>query len=47
MKFSMYEVIELFRTPDGIRANVAIKLLMAGIMAIQADVLFNVRVLQR
>ena len=47
MKFSMYEVIEIFRSQQGIRANVAIKILMAGIMAIQANAQYNIQILQR
>ena len=47
MKYSMYEVIELFRTPDGVRANVAIKILMVGILAIKTNAHYNVQVLQR
>ena len=47
MKYSMYEVIEIFQTKDGIRANVAIKLLMAGLMAIQVNVKYNALIMQR
>ena len=47
MKYSMYEVIELFQSPQGIRANVAIKILMAGILAIQTNTKYNAQILQR
>ena len=47
MKFSMYEVIELFQSPQGIRANVAIKILMAGILAIPTNVKYNAQIMQR
>ena len=47
MKFSMYEVIEIFRSQQGIRANVAIKILMAGLMAIQTNAQYNIQIMQR
>lgn len=47
MKFSMYEIIEIFQSPEGIRANVAIKILMAGLMAIRVNAKYHAQILQR
>ena len=47
MKYSMYEVIELYRATRGIRANVAIKILLLGIMAMKTDVVAHMHVIQR
>ena len=47
MKFSMYEVIELFRSPEGIRANVAIKILMVGLIAIKENAKYHAQIMQR
>lgn len=47
MKYSMYEVIEIFRSTRGLRANVAIKILMAGIIAIKHNGPLHTLILQR
>ena len=47
MKFAMYEVIELFRAPFGVRANVAVKILLLSLIAIPANVTQHARLIQR
>ena len=47
MKYSMYETIEIFRSTRGLRANVAVKILMAGIMAIKLNSALHILILQR
>ena len=47
MKYSMYEVIEIFRSPGGIRANVAVKILLLSLIAIPSRVLQHARLIQR
>ena len=47
MKFAMYEVIELFRAPYGVRANVAVKILLLSLIAIPSKLTQHARLIQR
>ena len=47
MKFAMYEVIELYRAPYGVRANVAVKILLLSLIAIPSNTTQHARLIQR